>query len=172
MPYRQRPRDRPSMVGFSAGWLWLLVGLSLPCAALVLSDDLEPVAIATFLLAPAIALIFEIRRRRVVWERWQSIQNRGTHFEAAANGRKTSLERPRPWWQVLEISEQSTADDVKAAYYAKVKQFHPDTVMGLAKEFQELAERKTKEINEAYRLACRSHRTRLPRETQENQTGG
>jgi DnaJ-domain-containing protein 1 len=47
---------------------------------------------------------------------------------------------------------------VKATYHAKIKQFHPDTVMGLAKEFHELAERKTKEINRAYGQACRSHR--------------
>jgi DnaJ domain len=172
MPYRRGPRDRPWRAISLAGWLTLVVGLLIPFAALVLSDDFEGLAIATVVLVPTIALLLEIRRRRAVWERWQLQQMRGNRpQERAKTNMRTTIGEPlRPWWQVLGISEQSTADDVKAAYYAKMKQFHPDTVTGLAKEFQEFAERETKEINEAYRQACRGHRFRLPREPQDNQT--
>jgi DnaJ-domain-containing protein 1 len=150
----------------------LVIGLLIPFAALVLSDDFEGLAIAAVVLVPTIALLLEIRRRRAVWERWQSQQKREKRPQehAKTNIRTTSGEPPGPWWQVLGISEQSTADDVKAAYYSKMKQFHPDTVTGLAKEFQEFAERKTKEINQAYWQACQIHRLRLPREPQDNQT--
>jgi DnaJ domain len=157
MPNRPAPRDRSSRADFSAGWL-LVVGLLVLFAAFVLSDGLEAPAIAAVILVPAIAVLFEIRRRRAVWERWQSQQKHESHFGGRARGNIgiTIKERPQPWWQVLGISEQSTANDVKAAYYAKIKQYHPDTVTGLAKEFQELAERKTKEINQAYQQACQS----------------
>ncbi len=159
MPYRAGRRDRPSRAFFSAGWLSLVVGLLISFAAFALSDDLEGPAVATIILVPAIGLLLEIRRRRAVWERWQSQQKHGNHPRARI---KTNIRTPiseplQPWWQVLGIPEQSTAEAVKAAYYAKIKQFHPDTVTGLAKEFQELAERKTKEINQAYWQASQRH---------------
>ena len=49
-------------------------------------------------------------------------------------------------------------DEVKVAYYTKVKQYHPDKVMGLGEEFQKLADDKTKEINEAFESAKRALR--------------
>jgi DnaJ domain len=173
MPYRRGPRDRPSRAIFWAGWLSLVVGLLTSFAAFVLSDDFEGPAIGTVMLVPAMALLLlEVRRRRTVWERWQSLQKRGYRPGEHARTNIPTGEPLEPWWQVLGISEQSTPDDLKAAYYAKIKQFHPDTVTGLAKEFQELAERKTKEINQAYRQASQSHRLRSPRESQENPTSG
>jgi curved DNA-binding protein CbpA len=57
---------------------------------------------------------------------------------------------------VLGIPEASTLDDVKVAYYTKVKQYHPDKVMGPGEEFQKLADDKTKEINEAFESAKRA----------------
>jgi curved DNA-binding protein CbpA len=59
---------------------------------------------------------------------------------------------------VLGIPEGSTLDDVKAAYYTKIKQYHPDKVMGLGEEFQKLADDKTKEVNEAFESAKRALR--------------
>jgi DnaJ domain len=173
MPYRRGPRDRPSTAISLAGWLSLAVVLLVAFAALVLSDEFEAPAIAAVILVPTTALIFEIRMRRAVWERWQSQQRRGNHprERTKTNIRATITEPLHPWWQVLGVSELSTSEDVKAAYYEKIKQFHPDTVTGLAKEFQELAERKTKELNQAYWHASQSQRLRSPRE-QENQTTG
>jgi DnaJ-domain-containing protein 1 len=112
-----------------------------------------------------------MRRRRAVWERWQSQQRHGSRFEKRDRGNEGRTPDERPWWQVLGISEHSAPDEVKAAYHAKIKQFHPDTVMGLAKEFQELAERKTKEINRAYGQARRSHRIGH-HESRDNETRG
>jgi DnaJ-domain-containing protein 1 len=64
-------------------------------------------------------------------------------------------ELPRPWWQVLGVSQRATFDDAKAAYRTKIKQYHPDRVVGLGEEFQQLADRKTKELNEAFNVARR-----------------
>jgi curved DNA-binding protein CbpA len=60
---------------------------------------------------------------------------------------------------VLEISRGSTLDEAKAAYRKKIKLCHPDTVTGLAQDFQELADRKTKELNRAFNEAKRVIRT-------------
>ncbi len=157
MPHGRRSPDGPSRAFFLAVWLSLVACLLIPFAAFILSDDLEAPAVAAIILVPSIALFFEIRRRRAVWERWQFQQQHGKRFEERGQANEGRTIDERPWWQVLGISEQSAPEQVKAAYHAKIKQFHPDTVMGLAKEFQELAERKTKEINRAYGQACRSH---------------
>jgi len=38
-----------------------------------------------------------------------------------------ALPAPEQWWQVLEISEQASADQIEAAYRAKARAAHPDT---------------------------------------------
>jgi DnaJ-domain-containing protein 1 len=113
---------------------------------------------------------------RRLWERQQGERRQGERRQGEQwrqKGRSRGEERthgntgttndaePRTWWEVLEISERSTFEDVKTAYRTKIKECHPDKVTGLAREFQELADRKTKEINLAFRqarIAC----TELP----------
>jgi DnaJ-domain-containing protein 1 len=93
---------------------------------------------------------------------WGRRSQRDRHREgdqgdgAQGHTRQTNDEQPRLWWQVLGIPEGSTLDEVKVAYYTKVKQYHPDKVMGLGEEFQKLADDKTKEINEAFESAKRA----------------
>ncbi len=43
-----------------------------------------------------------------------------------------------------------TKAEIKKAYRAMAKKYHPDKVASLGDEFKELAERKFKDINEAY----------------------
>ncbi|MDI9641790.1 DnaJ domain-containing protein [Geitlerinema splendidum] len=64
------------------------------------------------------------------------------------------------FYQVLGLnSAQSlTPDILKAAYRKKVAEYHPDRVHGLGLELQQLAEQKTKEINEAYESLKVIHR--------------
>jgi DnaJ like chaperone protein len=53
-------------------------------------------------------------------------------------------------FKILEIKSTAADTEVKAAYRKLVKQYHPDKVSHLGKEFRELAEKKFKEINQAY----------------------
>jgi DnaJ-domain-containing protein 1 len=101
------------------------------------------------------------KRRRKRYARDGNDNQRDEPREGGQDGaaqRQTNEESPRPWWQVLGIPEESTLDDVKLAYYTKVKQYHPDKVTGLGEEFQKLADDKTKEINEAFERAKRALR--------------
>jgi DnaJ-domain-containing protein 1 len=52
---------------------------------------------------------------------------------------------------LLELGNDATLKDVRRAYVEKVKQYHPDKVGHLGKEFQNIAEVKTAELNTAYR---------------------
>lgn len=53
------------------------------------------------------------------------------------------------WYEILEVSEDASADEIHVAWRSKIKQVHPDRVAGMAPEIQKLAELKAKEINAA-----------------------
>jgi DnaJ-domain-containing protein 1 len=53
-------------------------------------------------------------------------------------------------WKLLGIAPGTPKDEAKRAFRALVTQYHPDKVAHMAPEFRELAERKTREILEAW----------------------
>lgn len=53
-------------------------------------------------------------------------------------------------YQVLEVEQGASAEEVKAAYRRLASQYHPDKLSHLGEEFKILAERRFKEIQEAY----------------------
>lgn len=59
------------------------------------------------------------------------------------------------WYEVLEISPRASATEIRAAYRSQMSKYHPDKVAALGKELKEVAERKTKEIGEAYKVGMR-----------------
>ena len=61
-------------------------------------------------------------------------------------------------WPELGLPGPVGEDELRRAYKALIVQYHPDKVAHLAIEFRELAERRTREINEAYDLAQKQAR--------------
>lgn len=59
---------------------------------------------------------------------------------------------------VLQVSPNAQWEEVAAAYRRLVQMYHPDKVTGLAPEYQEIAERRMKEINAAYSELKRRNR--------------
>lgn len=57
---------------------------------------------------------------------------------------------PRSPHEVLGVSPQSTPDEIKQAYRRLAGQYHPDKVSHLGEEFKQLAEKRFKEIQDAY----------------------
>ena len=136
-----------------APYLLLLVGagafgLSVALAMLISEDDL----FAAMLIVASVAgvAIFVAAKKYRARKHVEQLDQR-------IRARRTVTERRR-WWEILETSERATLEEVKAAYRAKVRKYHPDRVNDLATEFQELADRRMKEINQAYERACRIKR--------------
>jgi DnaJ-domain-containing protein 1 len=63
------------------------------------------------------------------------------------------------WWSVLEVPPHASADQIRHAYRRKIKQCHPDRVVGLAPELLEWAESCTRTLNAAYSEANRARRS-------------
>jgi hypothetical protein len=108
--------------------VYFTVGLSVVLLTMFLfSEELEAAA-ATIVLVPATGLIWVAGTRK--WEHWQwerRLWERRQGEQWRQKGRSRGEERtrgntgtandaePRPWWEVLEISELSTFEDVKTA---------------------------------------------------------
>ena len=52
--------------------------------------------------------------------------------------------------KVLGVPKDASVDEIKKAYRALIRQYHPDRVASLPVEFRQLAEKKSKELREAY----------------------
>lgn len=66
--------------------------------------------------------------------------------------------KPDPF-TVLGVARNATFEEIKTAYRTKMREYHPDKVASLGAELRELAERKAKQINEAFEALSRQHAT-------------
>ena len=62
-----------------------------------------------------------------------------------------------PPHEVLGVSSNATQDEIKKAYRHLAAQYHPDKVSHLGEEFRALAEKRFKEIQEAYQKLSKSN---------------
>ena len=51
---------------------------------------------------------------------------------------------------MLGISRSATSEEIQAAYRARMREYHPDKVAHLGEDLQQLAHRKSQEIQRAY----------------------
>ena len=63
--------------------------------------------------------------------------------------------RPKTPYEVLGVSPGATKEQIRSAYRKLANQYHPDKVAHLGRELQELAEKRFKEIQEAYQYLNR-----------------
>ena len=74
---------------------------------------------------------------------------------SGADGAGRTPNPPRTPYEVLNLPPEADQEAIKAAYRKLANQYHPDKVAHLGKEFQDLAERRFKEIQEAYEKLIR-----------------
>ena len=79
-------------------------------------------------------------------------RNKGTRGDIPeAPGIQPVLRDP---YEILGVSSDASADEIKAAYRRQMAKYHPDKVEHLGEEFKTIAEEKAKALQEAYtRLA-------------------
>jgi DnaJ like chaperone protein len=71
--------------------------------------------------------------------------------EESSSENSPSKRQPEDVISILNISTSASKDQIRKAYLAAIKRYHPDKFAGLCPEFRELAEEKSKQINLAYR---------------------
>lgn len=119
------PRDL--VPDFLVGWGWL--------------DDLFIV----YLLWRYYRRLFQQRRSGSRPDRSGGAEGERHHHAGDTNG-------PGVWdpYAILGVAPGASEEAIKAAYRRLAAQYHPDKVQHLGREFQELAERRFREIQQAY----------------------
>jgi len=79
-------------------------------------------------------------------QRFSNNKTSGSNSQFAKN---RSIKDP---FEVLGIEKDASQEKIKEAYRKSAKKYHPDKVVHLGKEFQEIAEKRFKEIQEAYEV--------------------
>jgi len=78
----------------------------------------------------------------------------GDRARAAGGGAQNGAAEPEPpaWdpWAVLGVRRGASSDEIRDAYRAQMKLYHPDRVADLGPELQEVAHRKSLDIQRAY----------------------
>ncbi|UCF86157.1 MAG: DnaJ domain-containing protein [Desulfobacteraceae bacterium] len=79
--------------------------------------------------------------------------NGGPFREEAAGSRSgfSSRATSKDPYTVLGVGRSSSPEEIRRAYRRLANKYHPDKVNHMGEEFRELAERRFKEIQEAYR---------------------
>lgn len=70
--------------------------------------------------------------------------------DKAAPPKKKKMAGVRPPHEVLGIDKNATEQEIRRAYQAKMRDYHPDKVANAGDELRNLAEKRSKEINAAY----------------------
>ena len=73
----------------------------------------------------------------------------GRRESEGASSRKAAPGSSDPY-EVLGVDRGQGFEEIRRRYKEKLLQYHPDRVLHLGREFQEMAEGKTKEITEAF----------------------
>jgi len=81
------------------------------------------------------------RQNRQSFERNSGFSEKETHTAGA----------PDDPYTVLNVPRGASSEEIKKAYRELANKYHPDKVLHLGDEFRELAEKRFKEIEEAYR---------------------
>jgi uncharacterized membrane protein YkvA (DUF1232 family) len=87
-------------------------------------------------------------------KRGSSGQGEGRHEERRERDAQDGGEEGDPF-SILGIEPSASPDEIKGAYRRAVAKYHPDKVMHLGKEFQELAHKKLVAIQRAYETLMR-----------------
>src|SRR5262249_39493332 len=85
-------------------------------------------------------------------ERERQEQERRTKREKDSERERAARETGFHPNEVLRITRGASQEEIKAAYFNLIKQYHPDKVSHLGQEFQKLADEKAQLINRAYQI--------------------
>jgi uncharacterized membrane protein YkvA (DUF1232 family) len=134
-------------------WLWIILAL----AYFISPYDLIPGFSGISWLDDIVVLILLFRYlAKIKANHSGAADPSGTHqgqkqagdFHDTDSGEKQKPQRTP--YEVLNLPPDADQEAIKTAYRKLANQYHPDKVSHLGKEFQDLAESRFKEIQEAY----------------------
>ena len=148
-------------------WVWvILIALYVFSPLDLLPDFLGIPGRIDDLLAVLIGLVFLYmssrtrtgRQRRMGGDpRTSEGQGKSRQASSGRTASGSAPDKDEDHYGVLGVTRTMPLSEIRRVYKEKVLQYHPDRVQFLGTEFQDLAEKKTKEINEAYQRILKEY---------------
>ena len=136
-------------------WIWIILALLYILSPYDLLPDFIPLRgwiDDLIVLILIVRYIMRIRRAKqgAQGQQYQQDQqtNRETHQDTDSGDQDP--------YRILGVAPNAKKDEIQSAYRKLANQYHPDKVAHLGKEFQELAEKRFKEIQAAYEKLTRN----------------
>ena len=136
-------------------WIWIILALLYILSPYDLLPDFIPLRgwiDDLIVLILIVRYIMRIRRAKQGAQGQQYQQDQQTNREAHQD---TDSGDQDPY-RILGVAPNAKKDEIQSAYRKLANQYHPDKVAHLGKEFQELAEKRFKEIQAAYEKLTRN----------------
>ena len=95
------------------------------------------------------------KRKEAERRRRQAEQEREAQRRRQQERKRPATQLQMDWWIVLGVAPNASKNEIVRKYRHKIKQCHPDRVIGIAPELLHLAEEQTKVLNGAYANAMR-----------------
>ncbi|HEY7244998.1 MAG TPA: DnaJ domain-containing protein [Xanthobacteraceae bacterium] len=105
----------------------------------------------------------ERQRRKAEQRRRQAEKERTARRDRQRGTKRAATQLQADWWIVLGVAPSASKDEIVHNYRHKIKQCHPDRVIGRAPNLLHLAEEQTKVLNGAYANAMRARGYARPR---------
>lgn len=104
-----------------------------------------------------IALLYHFYRKHLKKHSARANQESGKRDQQERSGptREEASERAFDPHEILGITSSASRETIRAAYKARMKEYHPDKVAHLGEELQALAHQKALEIQRAYQQLCK-----------------
>jgi DnaJ like chaperone protein len=135
-------------------WVWIILAI-----AYVLSRiDLIPDVIAGWGWIDDIVVLWLLFRYLARIKRMKDLFDQGGPFQQTTQNRSSTEQShdhsqstvPKTPHEILGVPPSASREEIRTAYRQLANQYHPDKVAHLGKEFQELAEQRFREIQDAY----------------------
>lgn len=135
-------------------WIWIILALLYLLSPYDLVPDFFPLRgwiddlVVLFLI---IRYVARLRRTRQSGNEGSQEARDRTGAEEEEKARPANGSgAPGDPYTILGVTRDAAPEEIRSAYRQLANQYHPDKVAHLGKEFQELAEKRFKEIQQAY----------------------
>jgi DnaJ-domain-containing protein 1 len=133
-------------------WIWIILAILYVLSRIDLIPDFIPgwgYLDDIVVLGLLIRYLVKLRQiHRMFQQGGSSQQKDGNPSQDESHGNRS--DQPKTPYEILGVPPTASKEEIRSAYRHLANQYHPDKVAHLGKEFQDLAEQRFKDIQEAY----------------------
>ncbi len=136
-------------------WIWIILALIYILSPYDLLPDFIPIRGWLDDLVVLFLMVRQIMRLRGTKNPPRQNHHQQEKQQEQWDTNRSNGKDPTDPYEILGVPRNAGKEEIQAAYRKLANQYHPDKVVHLGKEFQELAEKRFKDIQAAYEKLSR-----------------